>query len=576
MNHRLLDLIKTIALFFLVTPLAIAVPVGSPIIPSSVDPGTVGKILSTQQPYAGNQANLPSLPPPQKEEVNKLGPEAAKITFKLKKIIIEGNHIYTEQQLLPLYQNKLNTTISVSDLEALVDNITDYYRNNGYILSRAVLPPQKINTGTVHIRIIEGYISEVYVQGNPKKAKCMVQAYGNNIKADKPLNVDTMTYYLHLANEVPGLDVKSVLEASKTETGGTDLTLIANEKSFNAYISYDNYGTLYLGPDQVTGSVSGNSIFHCADSTHLTLVRTTWPNQMRFIDISHDTPLNCNGIRGTIGGNGTTTRPGLNLAKVDTAGNAVNYYASALFPIIRETDSDLTLTFGVNYINSALDNNISTVYNDHIRSAKFGFNYDITDSHDGSNSMSVFLEQGFPILGASTNPNSPIVSQHGADGVYSKFSGFISRLQHIYSRYSAYAYLTGQYSFNPLLVTPQFAYGGSQLGRGYDPAEITGDSGIGGTFELRMDNAPDWYFLQTLQIYAFYDAGAIWDIKDIPFRKSNQSATSTGAGLRFTLFNHFSGNLMLGQPLTKQVFDLQAGHRNSRALRGFFSLTASV
>lgn len=44
-----------------------------------------------------------------------------------------------------------------------------------------------------------------------------------------------------------------------------------------------------------------------------------------------------------------------------------------------------------------------------------------------------------------------------------------------------YLAATAQTSFGQSLLSPkQFGVGGSQFGRGYDPSEITGDSGVAG------------------------------------------------------------------------------------------------
>jgi hemolysin activation/secretion protein len=159
-------------------------------IPGSAEPGLVKKNY-VQSPIITAPQTKPSIQSTD-QKVTPLSPDAEKIKFKLVKIVLEGNHVYSEKDLLPLYKNSLNKEISVLDLQNLVQDISNYYRNNGYILSRALLPPQNITNGVVKVKIIEGYIHKVHVIGSPKGAKSLIQAYGDQISAVRPTQVNVM------------------------------------------------------------------------------------------------------------------------------------------------------------------------------------------------------------------------------------------------------------------------------------------------------------------------------------------------------------------------------------------------
>ncbi len=542
-------------------------------LPGSTQPGVVSNYMSqeTNQPKSSAQ---PAVRPSQ-QEVSSLGPQATKIKFKLTQINIEDNHVYSEKQLSVIYKDKINKEISVAELQDIVQNITNYYRNNGYILSRAVLPPQHVEHGVVFIKVIEGYISQVNVIGKPKGARGLLKAYGQQISQSRPLQLKVMEHYLRLANEIPGMQVKAVLEPSKTNVGASDLNLAANEQTLAGSFSYDNYGTRYIGPNQDTLSASLNSIFRSGDSTRAVYATTTRPQQLKFYDISYLTPLGANGLTASIGKNHSSTIPGMNLALIDITGDSTTYYASLQYPVWRTRAQNLTLDAGFNSLYSRVNSFNVPLYTDRIRPLRFGANYDFADRFRGANLLSLHIEKGLNIMGASSNPNSFTTSRFGADGIYTKIVLQAARTQQIKGRFSAFILMNGQYSFNPLLASEQFAFGGAQLGRGYDPAEIIGDKGLSGTVELRMDFSPGWYMLSALEPYVFYDAGVIWNIKNVIGVESKQSATSTGIGTRFIFTKNFSGNLMISQPLTKEITSLALIGRG-RAPRGQFSLVASV
>jgi hemolysin activation/secretion protein len=322
-------------------------------------------------------------------------------------------------------------------------------------------------------------------------------------------------------------------------------------------------------------SASLNSIFRPGDTTRGTFATTTRPEQLKFYDISWQTPLGTHGLTGVLGKNHSSTIPGMNLAIIDTKGDSVNYYANMLYPLIRTRAQSLTLDGGFDYLNSNVTTFVGPLYFDHIRSVKFGGNYNFADRFNGSNLLGLHMEQGLNIWGASNNPNSFLTSRFGADGIFTKFIAQAARVQPVYKRFSVFVLMNGQYSFNPLLSSEQFAFGGSQLGRGYDPAEIIGDKGFSGTVELRLDFAPGWHLLSTIEPYAFYDGGVIWNLRNVPGIGTKYSATSTGLGTRFNFTKNLSGNLMIAQPLTKQVSAEELIGRG-RCPRGFFSIIAAV
>ncbi len=556
---------------FAITPADVSQAIKSQL-PGSTQPGVLSNYLSEQEP--ARPTALPAIKTAQ-EEPSSLGPQASQIKFKLTQVILEGNHVYSDKQLSAIYQDKINKEISVAQLQNLVQDITNYYRNNGYILSRAVLPPQHVQNGIVRIQILEGYISDVRVIGAPKGAKALLVKYGDKISQSRPLQLKVMEHYLRLANEIPGMQVKAILEPSKTETGASDLNLSANEQTLTGSFSYDNYGTRYIGPNQDTLNAALNSIFLSGDSTRATYATTTRPQQLKFYDVSYQIPIGSNGLTGSVGKNYSSTLPGMELATIDINGTSSTYYGLFQYPIMRTRAQNMTVDGGFNYLDSQVKSFTFPLYTDHLRTLKFGSNLDFADRFNGSNLMGLHIEQGLNLFGASNNPNSTTTSRFGADGIFTKFVAQYARIQPLYGKFSAFFLVNGQYSFQPLLAAEQFGFGGAQLGRGYDPAEIIGDKGASGTLELRWDSAPGWAYLNSIEPYIFYDAGIIWNLKNVVGVQSKQSATSTGIGTRFVLTKNLSGNLMLSQPLTKSIASLDLVGEG-RSPRGQFSIVASI
>lgn len=542
-------------------------------LPGSVQPGVVSKQLRENQPSEMTKS-LPPLSPQQEKSTHSLGEEASKIKFKLNKIILEDNKVYTEAQLRTIYQDKLNTQITVAQLQDIVQNITNYYRNNGYILTRAVLPPQHVKEGVVRIRVVEGYFANVNIVGKPKGARYILTAYGNRIAASKPLQLKQMEYYLFLANEIPGAQTKAVLEPSKNQAGASDLNLVIDQRTLEGYLSYDNYGTRYIGPQQITASVNANSVFRSGDTTRFSYVGTPKGNELQYKDVSYDTPLGTKGLRLVLDTNQAITNPLYVLQPVQVAGNAKDLNGAIRYPVIRERSQNFTIEGGFNYLDSYVTQLDLPLYTDHIRSIHLGGSYDFADRFRGANLIGVILTQGLRLLGGTTDNQSTMTSRYGATTIYTKIGAQASRLQQLFWKFSLFGLVKGQYSFNPLLASEQFGYGGSQLGRGYDPAEIIGDRGLAGSLELRLDTAPQRFLINSVQYYVYYDAGKIWNLRNVQQGVStSQSATSTGFGARILMTKYVSGNFMYTQPLSRKVQALQQVSNMGSHPRIFFSIS---
>ena len=130
------------------------------VLPGSVLPEQVTRQLSPQAPEAPHGVAPPSVKDQVEQKPPAMSEEAKKIKFELKGVVLTGNHALTTEQIEPLYQNKIGTELTVAQLFGIVQEITNFYRNQGYIISRAVLPPQHVKDGIVKIEVIEGYIDD--------------------------------------------------------------------------------------------------------------------------------------------------------------------------------------------------------------------------------------------------------------------------------------------------------------------------------------------------------------------------------------------------------------------------------
>lgn len=534
-------------------------------IPGAIEPARVGEQLS-QQLMAGAPVTQGAQPVVGPVSQGSLPAKAAALKFKLTDIRITGATIFTPAQLLAPYHNLFGQQVSLGEIDAMARQMAVRYHNAGYVLTRVILPPQRIHNGIVTFQVIEGYVENVDVVGKLSPGvRELIMRYAQKVARTKPLQVKDLERYVLLANDVPGMAVRAVVNPSKTTPGAADVLFVTEEKKWNTFTTVNNYGTKFLGPVQLLGGATFNSVFRPGDSTSLQLV-TTGNNEVNFGYFSHSELLGSEGLQLTVSGYYNNNEPGLFLEQFDIVGRSTSITADLAYPLIRSRQNTLYVHGNFNMLNSksTSPNPFVLSYDDHIRPIDLGLMFYNADSWHGYNQISFDATQGLPILDHSGSTN---ISRPNGHSVFTSLHLNGSRIQALPWNFSIFLNAQSQYGFQPLLAAAQFGFGGSVLGRGYDPSEITGDSGLAGTFELRFDQMVNSILLKSNQYYAFYDAGVVWN-RDQQSFIGQQSATSTGLGMRMMFTNFLLGNLYVAKPLTHDV--AAVGNRNARV---FFALT---
>jgi hemolysin activation/secretion protein len=113
-----------------------------------------------------------------------------------------------------------------------------------------------------------------------------------------------------------------------------------------------------------------------------------------------------------------------------------------------------------------------------------------------------------------------------------------------------------QYAFDPLLSFEEFTAGNYTVGRGYDPAALSGESGVGMTVELRGPRLMPSRTRLSLQPYLFGDAAWVWNKND---GEGADHLKSAGGGVRAELSDRFRLDGTVAVPLEKTRFEDRKG-----------------
>ena len=321
----------------------------------------------------------------------------------MKSIDVDGSTIYPPSHFASETQPLLGHEIGLVEVFQLADRITARYRRDGYILSRAVVPAQKIENGTLRIQIVEGYVHGVSFKGPHSR---LMEQYAAQIMAARPLRQDIIERYLLLMNALPGAAARAVLAPAQDAPGGTDITIVTTEKTVDAYVSIDNHGSHYLGTLEGSAGVGLNDLLGLGDRTSFDYA-TAYPNatlhehELNYFEGREDLPLGHDGLLLSLWGERITGTPGLTLAPLDTRTSGTSGTALLSYPIISSRAATWTTALTLSYLNSRADIDNQPYqppsYDDRIRAVRAGTTYDFADRFGGHNLLDLTLSQGLPV-----------------------------------------------------------------------------------------------------------------------------------------------------------------------------------
>lgn len=409
----------------------------------------------------------------------------------------------------------LDKPASRETLKALANAISEAYAKSDIALYTVAIPDQDLSTGKVSVLLAEGFVEDiVYPQG----ASPLIRAYAERLRKEQPLTRRGLERYLSLMRDIPGAKVDVALLRGE-KAGGVTLSITPVRDASDFSFGVDNRKQAGLGAGQFRATGQLNSLLRDGDRTDLTLLSAIDLKRYRYAGLSHQTPIGSDGLTLALSTSYLDTR--LKYLPIEgqawTAGISVNY------PLIRSYKRNLTISAGLDGLNSDAALLGSVLSSDHIRSLRFAMAYSLI----GKKSVlaaSAALSQGIDIIGARGTPGftDPSYTKVIARASYDHMLG-----KHFVGRVRA----AGQYSRDRLSGNERFAIGGPDFGRAFDTAILSGDKGAAASLEMAWRPWLAGKFVGT-EVYGFIDGARIRVLERVGNPATTYDLASAGGGVR--------------------------------------------
>jgi hemolysin activation/secretion protein len=486
------------------------------------------------QPDAGRtiqEIAPPPTPPKPSVDINIKAPdvstsETGGVTVVVKKVLIEGNTVFDNETLLNVLGDITGKSYDLAGLKQLANQITTYYRNQGYPFARAIIPAQAMQDGLVKIEVIEGrYNGSIKVFGDDKLVDGG-QKFLNDLKQGDVIENKKLERAMLILSDQPGFSISPLMSpGDEVGTANLEVNLI-REPKYGGQIGLDNFGNRFTGRARMHANLFANSQFLFGDQFLLNTLYTEedlWSGAL-----SYSLPLGGSGLRARVGYAHTYYELGKDFKPLDANGTAKVTTAELSYPILRSQAANIIIaaTYQYKKLNDRQDAvNAST--NKHSNSIPISLNFDLQDQLWGGGVTygAISWTHGDLNLDSTLSTQDRITAK--TEGSFDKFNLDIARIQALPANLSFYGSLAAQATLDNLDSSEKFGLGGINGVRAYPSGEGFGDEGYLARLELR-------YALKQFTPYAFYDAGSVRINHDrFDTSKNRRSISGTGLGLRY-------------------------------------------
>jgi len=533
------------------------------LIPPGVERGEVQRQLEQMRVP---RASVSNAPPPAPEQP--VPADADQLRFVLKGVDISGGTVYGSHDIESVSAPLIGHEITVAEVFRLANTLTARYRRDGYILSQVLVPAQSIQGGHVHLLAVEGFLASVQFRGAIPENDKVLASLARKLQGERPLTAATLERYLLLMNDLGETSARGTLVPSPQVQGAADLVVDFTRRYKLSSFTADSRNSRSLGPYRATADIDWYAV---ANSWDRLSVKTgsSFNERLNFIGLGYGSTVSGSGLRWNLNVMGVRAHPApaANLTATDLNTRSLSSALQLDYPLLRSRARNLYLHGSLTTFDGRSELVLSDVSDDHIRAARTGLTFDFADFWRGVNTLDIEYSHGFSALGArDTGTADAPLSRATGRADFSKVTWYAARLQSLGGGWTGLLAATGQEAFTTLLAPELFAFGGEPFGRGYDPAEVVGDSGQAVKAELRFSGGRGASWLPAYSFYGFYDRGWIRR-RDALNQPAHEQAASCGAGIRLTsAASRWQAFLEVAKPLDHDV--AAEGNRHPRVYFG--------
>ena len=479
-----------------------------------------------------------------KIEQEKSKPAAEGPSFVLKEVKVTGSTVFKPQDFKLAYQSYLNKKVAFDDLDLVSKKIESKYKEKGYFTTTVYIPEQDIEGGVIEIRIAEGKMGKVDIEGNKWFSAVLIEKF-LHVKENEILNIKTLTRDILRINKNSDLEIKALISQGKKPQTSDISFKVEGRMPWHAGFLEDNRGSRLTGKYRSMFFIRSGNVSGLGDTVFINFLYT---GNSTAESVSYSIPIGTYGTKFGIDLTNFGMKLGREYKSFDITGKTqiCTPHISWELALTEDFQASVDLGIDIKSIKKKMAGDITA--NDQLRTPYFGFNFLKTDSNGQSTLIPRFNFGTSGFLGASSR-NHSTSSRAGTGGAFFKYEQSLNRTQKMFLDSRIFMRTQLQVASHTLASSEQFQLGGADSVRGYPEGDYLADTGgvlnfdwvfpmyiIPKTWKLAKQTLP---LRHQIEPVFFIDLGGGRLKKILPGESKDKFLAGVGGGLRMN-FKFFS------------------------------------
>ena len=438
------------------------------------------------------------------------------ITFEFKAIDLEGLEYYPRSEIDKIFSPLIGQKISLNELRNATEKLEKKYKDDDFFLVRVIIPPQEVEDGVFKVKIIEGYINNVFVEGGNKHSRAKILSIVKKLENKKPVDLKSLERALLLLNDLPGISGNGVLRQG-SDIGSSELLVTINPPPPTSYML-----TLNNGASKTMGQYSTNINATYTNPEYPSSISLGFSSAIKNDDDqlfnpilkafngTYSTSLGEDGMVFSLGAVFANAQPQGSIKSLGILSKSYSVAPRIRYPIKRSRSESFYVEGGLNVARSRTFLLDSSTTEDKLTVADVVFSMTNDTWLGGSTQLNFTVAQGLDLFGSrgeSTQVPGPSIANFKQTFLKYKFNGnHTLPIKKINSKLKLSAQT--QWTNDKLLAGEQITFGGPSIGRGYDGGAIAGDKGLGLSIEISKKIPKKSIFninLSNFELFGFID-----------------------------------------------------------------------
>ncbi len=181
--------------------------------------------------------------------------------FDIDRFEIEGNTLLKPDEIEAVLKPFTGKHREYGDLQRAIEALRQRYRTGGFSVVWVVAPEQDLDRGVVTLRVIEGRIGKVAIEGNRFFDDSNIRSSLPALREEVSPRAKDISANVQLANENPAKQVDVVLRPGEKQ--GVDATVdVIEVRPLKAFLTFDNTGNPQTGDFRLGAGVQHANLFN--------------------------------------------------------------------------------------------------------------------------------------------------------------------------------------------------------------------------------------------------------------------------------------------------------------------------